>query len=134
MVHTLKLFAACMVGFMILDGIWLGVVMKSFYRQQLEPIARIVNGGLAPNWPAALFVYVALGLGITVFVMPRAADAWSAATTGALFGLVVYGVYDLTNFATLAQYPLGLMFVDMAWGTVATAICAIAARAIVGHP
>ena len=134
MVPTLKLFAACMVGFVILDGIWLGVVMKSFYRDQLAPIARIVNGRLVPNWTAALFVYVALGLGITVFVMPRAADAWSAATSGALFGLVVYGEYDLTNFATLAQYPLGLMFVDMAWGTVATAIYAVAARALVGHP
>jgi uncharacterized membrane protein len=65
--------------------------------------------------------------------MPRAADALSAATTGALFGLVVYGVYDLTNFATLAQYPLAVMFVDMAWGSVATAICAVAARMLVGQ-
>jgi uncharacterized membrane protein len=133
MTHTLKQFLVCMVGFMILDGIWLGVVMKSFYRDQLAPIARMADGGLAPNWPAAFFVYVALGLGITVFVMPRATDAISAATTGALFGLVVYGVYDLTNFATLAQYPLAVMFVDMAWGSVATAICAVAAHAIVGQ-
>ena len=132
MTHTLKLFLACMVGFMVLDGIWLGVVMKSFYRDQLAPIARMADGSLAPNWPAACFVYVALGLGITVFVMPRATDAFSAATTGALFGLVVYGVYDLTNFATLAQYPLAIVFVDMAWEAAATAICAVAARAIVG--
>ena len=133
MTHTLKLFLVCMVGFMILDGIWLGVVMKSFYRDQLAPIARMADGSLAPNWPAAFFVYVALGLGITVFVMPRATDAISAATTGALFGLVVYGVYDLTNFATLAQYPLAVMFVDMAWGSAATAMCAVAARAVVGQ-
>ncbi len=132
MTHTVKQFLACMVGFMILDGIWLGVVMKSFYRDQLAPIARIANGALAPNWTAAFFVYVALGVGITAFVLPRATDVFSAAATGALFGLVVYGVYDLTNFATLAQYPLTMMFVDMAWGAVATAICAAAARAIAG--
>ena len=132
MSQNLKLFLACALGFMILDGIWLGVVMKSFYRDQLAPIARLADGGLAPNWPAAFFVYVALGLGITVFVMPRAADATAAAAFGALFGLVVYGVYDLTNFATLAHYPLALMCVDMAWGTAATAICAAAARALVG--
>ncbi len=132
MTHTLKLFLACMVGFMILDGLWLGVVMRGFYRDQLAPIARMANGSLAPNWPAAFFVYVALAIGITVFVLPRADGPASAATTGALFGLVVYGVYDLTNFATLAQYPLAVVFVDMAWGAVATAICAVAARAIVG--
>jgi len=132
MTQTLKLFLACMVGFMNLDGIWLGVVMKSFYRDQLAPIARMADGALAPNWPAAFFVYVALGVGITVFVVPRATDAFSAATSGALFGLVVYGVYDLTNFATLAQYPLAVVFVDMAWGSIATAICAVAARAVAG--
>ncbi len=132
MTQTVKQFLTCMVGFMILDGIWLGVVMKSFYRDQLAPIARIADGALAPNWIAAFFVYVALGVGITVFVLPRATDSLSAATSGALFGLVVYGVYDLTNFATLAQYPLAVMFVDMAWGAVATAICAVAARALAG--
>ena len=132
MTQTVKQFLACMVGFMILDGIWLGVVMTSFYRDQLAPIARMADGALAPNWTAAFFVYVALGVGITVFVLPRATDSLSAATSGALFGLVVYGVYDLTNFATLAQYPLAVMFVDMAWGAVATAICAVAARALAG--
>ena len=132
MTQTVKQFLACMVGFMILDGIWLGVVMKSFYRDQLAPIARMADGALAPNWTAAFFVYVALGAGITIFVLPRATDVFSAATSGVLFGLVVYGVYDLTNFATLAQYPLAVMFVDMAWGAVATAICAVAAHAIVG--
>ena len=133
MTHTLKLFFVCMVGFMILDGLWLGVVMKSFYRDRLAPIARMAEGGLAPNWPAAFLVYVALAIGIVAFVMPRAADTASAAATGALFGLVVYGVYDLTNFATLAQYPLAVAMVDMAWGAAASAICAVAARAIAGQ-
>ena len=132
MMHTAKLFLTCMVGFMILDGVWLGVVMKGFYREQLAPIARLSGGGLAPNWPAAFLVYVALAAGITMFVMPRATDVASAAASGAAFGLVVYGVYDLTNFATLAQFPLAVVMVDMMWGAVATAACAAAARAIAG--
>ena len=133
MTASMRMFFVSMIAFMILDGIWLGIVMKTFYRDQLAPIARMAGGSLAPNWTAAFFVYVALGVGITVFVMPRASDAFSAATNGALFGLVVYGVYDLTNFATLAQYPLTVMFVDMAWGAVATALCATAAQVLAGR-
>lgn len=132
MPHAWKPFLACMACFMTLDGLWLGVVMRAFYRDQLAPIARMANGRLAPNWPAAFLVYVALGLGVTAFVLPRATDLSSTAATGALFGLVVYGVHDLTNFATLAQYPLAVVVVDIAWGAAATAICAVAARAVVG--
>jgi hypothetical protein len=57
----------------------------------------------------------------------------SGAGYGALFGFCVYSVYDLTNFSTLAQYPLALALVDTAWGTFATAVCASAVRAIYGH-
>jgi uncharacterized membrane protein len=119
--------AAGAVAFMVLDALWLGVLMRTFYRDQLAPIARMANGGIAPNWLAAFVVYVALGAGIALFVVPRANDLGSAALSGALFGLVVYGVYDFTNFSTLAQWPLSVTLVDVAWGAVASA----AASAIV---
>lgn len=115
-----------MLGFMVLDGLWLGLIMKAFYRDQLRPIARMSEGGMAPNWPAALVVYVLLGLGIAVFAMPRATNLASAAVFGAVLGLVVYGVYDFTNFATLRQWPLAIVVVDVAWGTVACAACTAA--------
>jgi len=113
-----------MLAFVVADGLWLGWLMTPFYRQQMAPIARLTDGGFAPNWPAALMVYVLLGTGIAAFVVPRADDLGSAAVQGALFGLVVYGVYDFTNLATLRQWPLLLTLVDVAWGTVATASCA----------
>ncbi len=109
------------VMFMVLDGLWLGVVMKAFYRHQLAPIARMAGGSMAPHWPAALVVYAALGAGIALFVVPRAGDLYSALGYGALFGLVVYGVYDFTNYSTLAQWPFAVTLVDVAWGTVASA-------------
>ena len=112
------------VGFMVLDGFWLGLVMKTFYRDQLAPIARLANGGFAPNWPAALVVYLLLGTGIALFVTPRAGDLRSAALYGAAFGLVVYGVYDFTNYSTLRQYPFLLTLADCAWGIVASSACA----------
>jgi uncharacterized membrane protein len=129
--ETLKLAAVGALAFMVLDGLWLGVLMKTFYRDQLAPIVRLANGGIAPNWPAALVVYVLLGVGIALFVIPRASTVWSAAGYGALFGLVVYGVYDFTNYSTLRQWPFVLTLADVAWGIVASAAAATAVRVIV---
>ena len=124
--HTLTLAAIGAIAFMVLDGVWLGLLMKNFYREQLAPIVRLANGGMAPNWPAAFVVYMLLGTGIALFVSPRASTIWSAAAFGALFGLVVYGVYDFTNYATLRQWPFALTLVDVAWGALATAAASTA--------
>src|SRR6476646_8978634 len=125
---TIKLAAVGAVAFMVLDGVWLGLVMKNFYREQLAPIVRLANGGIAPNWPAALIVYVLLGAGIAVFVIPRAPTLASAAAFGGLLGLVVYGVYDFTNFSTLRQWPFALTLADTAWGALASATAASVVR------
>ena len=130
--HTIKLAALGAIAFMVLDGVWLGLLMKNFYRQQLAPIVRLADGGIAPNWPAAFVVYVLLGTGIALFVLPRASTVPLAATYGALFGLVVYGVYDFTNYSTLRQWPFVLALADVAWGATASAACAAAVR-IVGR-
>lgn len=112
-------------AFLVLDGLWLGLLMKTFYRDQLAPIARLADGGFAPNWGAAAVVYLLLGLGLATLVAPRASDAASAAAYGALFGLVVYGVYDFTNLATLKDWPLVVTLVDVAWGTTACAVAGV---------
>ena len=129
--HTIKLAALGAVAFMVLDGVWLGVLMKNFYRDQLAPIVRLADGRIAPNWPAAFVVYALLGTGIAVFVIPRASTVSSAAAYGALFGLVVYGVYDFTNYSTLRQWPLALTLADVAWGIAASAACAAVVRSAV---
>lgn len=126
--QTLKLAVIGTLVFMMLDGVWLGVLMKNFYRDQLAPIARLADGGMAPNWPSAIAVWALLGLGIAVFVIPRAPTLSVAAGYGALLGFVIYGVYDLTNYSTLRQWPFVVVLVDVAWGAVATAACAMAVR------
>jgi uncharacterized membrane protein len=125
---TIKMAAIGAVVFMLLDGVWLGLLMKNFYRDQLAPIVRLANGGIAPHWPAAFVVYVLLGTGIALFVIPRAPTVALAAVYGALFGLVVYGVYDFTNYSTLRQWPFVLTLADVAWGTAATAAASAAVR------
>jgi uncharacterized membrane protein len=126
--HTLKLAAMGAVAFMVLDGVWLGVLMKNFYRDHLAPIVRLGDSGIAPNWRAAFVVYALLGTGIAFFVIPRASTVSLAAGFGALFGLVVYGVYDFTNYSTLRQWPFVLTLADVAWGAVASAACAAVVR------
>ena len=127
---TIRLAAVGAVAFMLLDGIWLGLLMKNFYRGQLAPIVRLADGGIAPNWPAAIVVYVLLGTGIALFVIPQASTVASAAAFGALFGLVVYGVYDFTNYSTLRQWPFVLTLVDVAWGALASAAAAMVVRMV----
>ena len=110
--HTIKLAALGAVAFMVLDGVWLGLVMKNFYRDQLAPIVRLADGGIA------------------LFVVPRASTVSSAAAFGALFGLIVYGVYDFTNYSTLRQWPFALTLADTAWGALASAAAAVAVRIV----
>lgn len=118
-------------AFLVLDGLWLGLLMTGYYRDRMAPIARLAGGTFAPNWPAALAVWGLLGAGIAFFVSPRASSLASAAGVGAVFGFVVYGVYDFTNYSTLRQWPLSLTLVDIAWGTFASAACAAAIWAVV---
>jgi uncharacterized membrane protein len=92
---------------------------------------RLGDGGIAPNWPAAFVVCALLGIGVALFVIPRAPSVPVAAAYGALFGLVVYGVYDFTNYSTLRQWPFALTLADGAWGTCASASCAAVVKAMV---
>jgi uncharacterized membrane protein len=133
MIAVLRVWSAGLLAAVVLDGLWLGVVMKGFYRDGLAPVARLApDGSLAPIWSAAVPVYLLLVAGNAFFVLPRAQDSsWTvAAGWGAAFGFIVYGVYDLTNLATLRGYPLSLALVDMAWGALATALITVVMRAV----
>lgn len=118
---TLVQLGAGLLAFVVLDGLWLGVFMTDFYVSRLQPIARITDGRLTPLWPAAAAVYVLLSVGISVFVTPRSETIWQAAAFGLAFGLVVYGVYDLTNYSTIERWTAALMVTDIAWGSFACA-------------
>jgi uncharacterized membrane protein len=128
MAQSLKLFAVALAAFVVLDGLWLGIIMRRFYRTQLSPIARMSGGSLAPIWPVAALVYVLLAAGVVAFAVPRAAGlASGGAMWGALLGVVMYGFYNLTNYATLARWTMTMTIVDMAWGAFA---CAAAAAVV----
>jgi uncharacterized membrane protein len=112
----LKLYCIALPLFFGADMIWLGVAAKNFYAKQLGPL-------MTPNvnWAAAILFYLLFLLGLVVFVIAPAVekDSWvHAILFGALFGLISYATYDLTNLATLKDWPLALTVVDLIWGTV----------------
>lgn len=115
MTYYLKLYLLTVPVFFAIDLIWLGVVAKNFYQNNLSAF-------LSPsvNWPAALAFYFMYIAGIILFAVKPGLDAQSigkAALWGALFGFFTYATYDLTNLATLRDWPLKVVFVDIAWGT-----------------
>ena len=122
-------FLATFAVMAVLDGIWLLVVARSFYRQHLGFLMADT-----PNWAAAGAFYVIYAVGVTVFATQAGvedASVLTAAWRGALFGLVAYATYDLTNMATLRGWPTIVTVVDMAWGTALSAAVAAAATFIV---
>lgn len=111
-----KLYAVALVTFLVIDLIWLGVVARSFYRDQLGHLLRA-----DVNWAAAMAFYVIFVAGIVVLVVGPAVEQQSllrAVALGALLGLVTYAAYDLTNLATLKGFPAAVAAVDLAWGAV----------------
>jgi len=96
--------------------LWLGLAARSFYQQHLGFLM-----APSPNWFVAIVFYLLFILGLLVFVVLPGLGAKSLKTTllhAALFGLITYATYDLTNLATLKDWPALLSVIDMAWGTV----------------
>jgi len=99
----------------LIDMVWLGAVAKGFYRRHLGPM-------LSPMivWPAAILFYLLFTAGLLVFAVRPALAAGEplrALALGAFLGLVAYAAYDLTNLATLRDWPLTVTVVDLVWGT-----------------
>jgi uncharacterized membrane protein len=110
--------------------LWLGLIAKAMYQQAIGHLMAAQPKLL----PASAF-YVLYAAGLMIFaVMPHAGDAgWSKAVlTGALFGFFAYATYDLSNLATLRNWPVDLTLVDMAWGTLLSAAAAAAGKAAFG--
>lgn len=115
----IKLYAIALPVFFAIDLLWIGVVAKGFYAKQIGSL-------LKPdvNWAAAILFYLLFIVGLVVFVITPAVEknSWiNALLFGALFGLVCYATYDLTNLALAKDWPLLVTIVDLIWGAVLAA-------------
>ena len=117
------LFFITTLVFFAIDMLWLGVIAKNFYREKLS---FIFTGEV--NWlPAVIFYLIYIG-GILYFaILPGiSSDNWKMVLlNGAVLGFLCYSTYDLTNMATIKQWPLIVVVVDIIWGTVLTGSVAV---------
>ena len=132
MIKLLTAYASTAVAFVILDAGWLGLVGPKLYR----PIREALLSGQVRLAPAIIF-YVVYIAGLTWLVVRPAlsAERWQDALLGgAIFGLVAYGTYALTNHAVMKVWTPAITVGDMAWGAVAssaaTLIGYLVARAV----
>jgi uncharacterized membrane protein len=113
--QAVTLYLITLAVFFVIDMIWLGFVAKDFYRKHLGSM-------LSPkiNWAAALLFYMVFIAGLLIFVIRPAlaqGEPLKALLLGGLFGLISYATYDLSNLATLKDWPVIVTFVDLVWGT-----------------
>jgi len=116
----LKLYLITLIAFLGIDSLWLGLVAPSFYRSQIGHIMTE-----SPNLLAAGLFYLLFIYGMVVFIVEpgvREQTLTQAVLRGALFGLVTYATYDLTNLATLEGWPVLVTVVDLIWGTALSAL------------
>lgn len=114
MLKPLLHYGIVFVVFFAIDLFWLGIIAKNLYAKYLGYL-------MAPkvNWVAAVLFYLLFILGLLVFVIEPALikqNLLDLVLTAALFGLVTYATYDLTNLATLKDWPLVITYIDLAWG------------------
>ena len=110
----LKLYLCTLLAFFAIDMVWLGVVARRFYQKHLGFLLRP-----DPNWTAAIVFYLLFVAGLLVFVVVPSLQAGSTRKVlilGALFGLITYATYDLTNQATVKDWPWIVTAVDLLWG------------------
>jgi uncharacterized membrane protein len=124
--HALRIisvYVLTLVTFLAIDAVWLGLIASGMYKRELGHL-------LAPNvrWGAAAVFYVIYVAGVLVLVVLPNLDATLARAVllGAVFGLVAYATYDLTNLATLQRWPIGVTLIDLAWGAFLTGATAAA--------
>lgn len=114
-----KLYLIALPVFFAIDLLWLGLIARGFYHQQ---IGHLMKPQI--NWTAAILFYLIFLAGMVVFVIAPSFEknSWqSALTYGMLYGCITYATYDLTNLATLKGWPVKVVIIDLIWGMVLSA-------------
>ena len=120
-------YAGTAIVMVLLDLLWLGVIAKPLYQQGIGHLM-----AERPNIAVAVLFYALYAAGIVIFAVTPQSGGSGWITTlvmAALFGFFAYATYDLTNLATLRDWPLKLSLIDIAWGTVVSAVSAAGGKA-----
>ena len=125
----LRNYGIILAVFLAIDGLWLMVIAKKLYAQHLGYLM-----AEKPRLLAALIFYLLFVLGLQGFVINPALAAQSVTSAlfpGLLFGLITYATYDLTNLATVKDWPVLITLVDLAWGSFVSAAVSVSSYFII---
>jgi uncharacterized membrane protein len=117
-------YVSTAVVFLGVDAVWLMLAAQRLYRPLIGDML-LERFNLLP----ALLFYVVYISGIVIFAVSPAFNTgrWMTATLhGGLLGFFAYATYDLTNQATLRNWPVTVTIADLCWGTTLTAFAATA--------
>ena len=124
-----KIYLVSLVVFFAIDILWLGFVAKDFYRAQIGHLM-----AERTNWSAAIIFYAIFIGGLVLFAVNPALqqESWThALKMGAIFGFMCYATYDMTNLATLKDWPVIITIVDILWGTALNSLTVVVSFFIV---
>lgn len=122
--NFLKMYIIAFIVFLLVDFIWLSAVANQFYKKHLGFLMKAT-----PNYIAALIFYLLFMVGLVYFVIQPAIvdqNVGKLILGGLLFGLITYATYDLTNLATIKDWPIIVTVVDLAWGSVLSLVISLA--------
>lgn len=116
--------------FFIIDLIWLGLIAKNLYKKEIGFLMK-----KKPDWAPAIIFYLLFISGLVIFVINPSIekkDLTQVVILGALFGLITYATYDLTNLATLKKWPIKITIIDLIWGTTLSSLVSVSTYLILG--
>lgn len=116
----IKTYLVALIVFLGIDMVWLTAIAKDFYHNKIGYLM-----SSSPNLIAALVFYLIYIGGLTYLILMPALEKKSLAQaiiSGAIFGLVAYATYDLTNLATIKNWPVDITIIDLIWGTTLSAL------------
>ncbi|MCL4208073.1 DUF2177 family protein [Patescibacteria group bacterium] len=127
----MKTYLIATIMFFVIDMLWLGIIARDIYNKQIGFLLKT-----EVNWIAAIIFYLLFIAGLTFFVINPALKQEktliSTAIMGGFFGLVTYATYDLTNLATLKNWPLSITIIDLIWGTTIGSLVSSITAIVVG--
>ena len=122
MLKYVGIYLSFLISLVAIDLVWLLGIAKALYRDEMGDLM-----ASEPKLMAGLGFYLLYALGASIFVIAPALtkQSWiQAVQYGALFGFFCYMTYDLTNLAVIRDFPTRLAFIDIAWGSLVTAVSA----------
>jgi len=92
----------------LLDFVYLSV-MKGYFSNQIK---NVQGSALKVNYLGAAICYIFLIAGLNYFIIkPR-----KSISDAFLLGLVIYGVYETTNYALFSNWSIVSVIIDTLWG------------------